>query len=201
MNGRMKVYGDSRSGNCLKVRWTADYLHLEYDWADVDVLSGATRRDDFLAINPSGQIPVAVLPDGSVLSQSNAIIHHLAVSAGGELLPKDRYRHSKVLEWMFWEQYSHEPYIAVRRFQKLFLGKNDGDIDENLLMKGQSALQRMEKALQSSDYFVGGEFTLADIALLPYTRAAEEGGFDLTQFPAVTAWIKRCETALGIGPL
>lgn len=200
MTGKLIIYGDPRSGNCLKVKWTAEKLAVAYDWRDVDVLSGTTRTEEFLEINPSGQVPAVILPDGRTLSQSNAIIVYLAGLKNSALLPTDLYERAKVNEWLFWEQYSHEPAIAVRRFQKSFLGKSDDEIDESLMAKGRRALGQMEMALTAGAYLVGETLTVADIALVAYTRVAHEGGFDLSEFPAVRAWIARIERDLAIAP-
>ena len=193
----MVLYGDSGSGNCLKVKWTADRLGLAYDWVEVGVTSGRTRSPAFLALNPAGQVPAVVLPDGRTLAQSNAIILHLA--EGSDLIPGDAYARARMFEWMFWEQYSHEPYVAVRRFLKLYLGRDDADIDPKLMERGRAALARMELALTGSPFLVGDALSLADIALVAYTRLAHEGGFDLGEFPAVKAWVARVEAALGLG--
>ena len=115
------IYGDSISGNCLKVKWTADLLGLAYRWIEVEILTGATRTPQFLTMNPAGQVPTVLLEDGRPLAQSNAIILHLA--EGSTLIPSDAYQRAKMLEWMFWEQYSHEPYVAVARFLVVYQGK------------------------------------------------------------------------------
>ena len=191
----MRIYGDSISGNCLKVKWVAEQLGLDHEWMEIDILKGETRTDTFLAINPFGQVPVVEFEDGRTLAQSNAIISYLA--EGSALVPTDRFERAKMLEWMFWEQYSHETAIAVRRFQKVYLQTPEDEIDPGLLAKGRRALGRMELALLSGDWIAGGEqMTLADISLLAYTRLAHEGGFDLDEFPAVQAWIARCEREL-----
>lgn len=195
---KLKIYGDGRSGNCLKVRWTAEYLEIDYEWIDIDVLSGSTRTDEFLKLNPSGQVPAVILPDGRALAQSNAIIVYLAGLNDSALLPTDLFLRAKVDEWLFWEQYSHEPYIAVRRFQKSLLGKSEDEIDPQLLAKGRRALGQMEFALQGAPFLVGEAPTVADVALVAYTRVAHEGGFDLEEFPAVRAWVARVERALDI---
>ena len=196
MSGKLHIFGDSRSGNCLKVRWTATHLGVDFDWTEIDVLSGATRTEEFLKLNPSGQVPAVILPDGRGLSQSNAIIVYLAGLADSSLLPTDLFERAKVNEWLFWEQYSHEPTIAVRRFQKAFLNKPDDEIDPQLLAKGRRALGQMEMALAAADYLVGDALTVADIALVAYTRVAHEGGFDLAEFANVRAWVARVERDL-----
>lgn len=193
-----KVYGDSISGNCLKVKWTADLLGVAYDWIETDVLRGDTRAPEFLALNPAGQVPLLVTPKGRALAQSNAIILYLADKRGGGLVPKKGFARAKVLEWLFWEQYSHEPYIAVRRFRKSYLGTPEADLDPKLLERGLAALARMERQLSDEPFIAGADFTLADIALVAYTRVAHEGGFDLNAFPEVRGWIRRVEKRLDL---
>jgi glutathione S-transferase len=192
----LHIYGDSRSGNCLKVKWTAEYLDIPYEWLEVDVMTGATRTPEFLGMNPAGQVPTVILEDGRPLAQSNAIILHLA--EGSRLIPTDAYTRAKMLEWMFWEQYSHEPTIAVVRFQVAFLGKSRDEIEPRLIERGEAALARMEEALAASPFLVGESPSLADVALVAYTRVAHDGGFDLAHYPAVKAWVARVEDALGI---
>lgn len=193
---RFRIYGDTRSGNCLKVKWTAERLGLAHDWIDIDVTSGETRRENFLALNPAGQVPVLERPDGRTLAQSNAILLYLA--EGSDLVPADPFDRAKMMEWLFWEQYSHEPYIAVRRYQKRFLNKADSEIDPDLMARGRRALGVMELRLIARDYFVDEALSLADIALVAYTRLAHEGGFDLSEFPAVGSWVRRVESDLAI---
>ena len=197
---KLKIYGDCRSGNCLKVKWTADHLGVDYDWIEIDVLSGSTRTEEFLTLNPSGQVPAVILPDGRALSQSNAIIIYLVGLADSALLPTDLFERAKVNEWLFWEQYTHEPSIAVRRFQKAFLGRAEDEIDPQLMAKGRRALGQMELALGAAPYLAGKALTVADIALVAYTRVAHEGGFDLGEFPAVRGWIARVERDLALEP-
>ena len=192
------IYGDRISGNCLKVKWVADRMGLAHDWIDVDILRGEAKTPAFLKLNPAGQVPVVVLDDGRSLAQSGAIIWHFA--EGSDLIPSLPFERAKMLEWMFWEQYSHEPAIAVRRFQKLYLGKADDDIDPNLLVKGHACLARMEAVLSEQAWFVAGDLSLADVALVAYTRFAPEGGFDLDPYPAIRSWISRVEVALAIAP-
>lgn len=196
MSQPVRIYGDRRSGNCLKVKWTADYLGVDYDWHEIDVVKGETRSDDFLAINPAGQVPCLERSDGRILAQSNAIIFHLA--RGSALIPQDEFDQAKMLEWMFWEQYSHEPYIAVRRFRKAFLQATEDELDPDLMAKGRRALGVMEMRLLSRDFMVRDTLTLADIALVAYTRVADEGGFDLDEFLGVRAWVARVEQEIGI---
>lgn len=193
-----KVYGDSISGNCLKVKWTLDYLGVDYQWVETSVLKAETRSAEFLALNPAGQVPLLLTPKGKALAQSNAIILFLAEKYDRGLVPEKAFQRAKVYEWLFWEQYSHEPYIAVRRFHKAFLGKADAEIDPRLLERGEAALRRLDLQLGETPYLVGEALTLADIALVAYTRVAHEGGFDLAKFPFVKDWIARIERDLSI---
>jgi glutathione S-transferase len=190
------IYGDSISGNCLKVKWTADRLSIPYEWIEVDVVKGEAQRDEFRRLNPAAQVPTVMFENGRTLAQSNAIVLHLA--DGSSLIPADPYWRAKMLEWMFWEQYSHEPYIAVRRFQMLYLGKPEADLDPKLKLRGDAALERMEAWLEAAPYLVGDALTCADISLLAYTRMAHEGGFELAAFPAVAAWVRRADADLGL---
>ncbi len=192
----MQIYGDSISGNCLKVRWVAEYLGLPFDWIETDILKGESRTPQFLALNPAGQVPLVVLNDGRPLAQSNAIILHLA--EGSDLIPTDAYDRARMLEWMFWEQYSHEPYVAVARFHVRYSGKAVADLEPRLVERGHSALQRLEDGLAVSPFLVGAAVSLADVALVAYTRLAHEGGFDLGRYPKVQSWVKRVEAALKI---
>jgi glutathione S-transferase len=190
------IYGDRVSGNCLKVKWTADKLGVPYRWIQTDVRQGATRTPEFLATNPAGQVPTVVLDDGRPLAQSNAIILHLA--EGSALIPADPYARARMLEWLFWEQYSHEPYIAVVRFHRHLLGKPAGEIEPGLMERGHAALARLQRQLAVTPFLVGDALTLADVALVAYTRVAHEGDFDLARYPAVKAWVARVEAELGI---
>ena len=192
----MRIYGDSISGNCLKVRWVAEYLGRSFDWIETDILKGESRTLEFLALNPAGQVPLVILDDGRPLAQSNAIILHLA--EGSDLVPTDAYDRARMLEWMFWEQYSHEPYVAVARFQVRYAGKPVSELERRLVERGKGALQRLEDGLGLSPFLVGEAVSLADVALVAYTRVAHEGGFDLGDYPAVAAWVKRVEAALKI---
>jgi len=199
MTDRYKIYGDSRSGNCLKVRWTMMLLGVPFEWIEMDVVAGSTRTDDFLKLTPAGQVPCVILPDGRALAQSNAIIVYLAQVHDGDLVPTDPFERAKINEWLFWEQYSHEPYVAVRRFQKTYLGKRDEELDPKLLANGRRALGQMELQLRKTPFIAGDKLTVADIALVAYTRVAHEGGFDLDEFPSVRQWIARVERGLNIG--
>lgn len=192
----MKIYGDLNSGNCLKVKWVSDHLKLPYTWIDVDTSKGESRTPEFLALNGAGQVPTIVLDDGRPLAQSNAIIRYLARSS--DLIPTDAYDAAKMDEWLFWEQYSHEPYIAVCRFQIVYLGKAISDLDPEKLKRGYFALARMEHQLTISRFLVGDRLSLADVSLLAYTRVAHEGGFHLDGYASIRRWIADSEKALGI---
>tara|TARA_R100000935_G_scaffold42469_1_gene64398 strand:+ start:1105 stop:1734 length:630 start_codon:yes stop_codon:yes gene_type:complete len=195
---RLTLYGDSISGNCMKPKWTADLLGIPYDWVEVDILQGGTQTEDFLSLNPAGQVPLARWPDGRALPQSNAIMLYLAEEGGSDLVPSDTFPRAQMMSWLFWEQYSHETAIAVRRFQKHYLNTPDDQIDPQLMAKGRRALGVMELQLTYTDWIVGDTMTLADIALVAYTRVAHEGGFDLSEFPSVERWVSRTEAALNI---
>jgi glutathione S-transferase len=196
MRNHITIYGDTRSGNCLKVKWVSDHLKLPYQWVDVAVDTGAAKDPAFLALNPQGQVPMVILADGRVLAQSNAIILHL--SEGTSLVPTDPYDRARMWEAMFWEQYSHEPAIAVRRWRKHYLGQSEAELDPSLLERGQRALALMEEMLKRQAWMAGNAFSCADVALVAYTRMAGEGGFRLEDYPGVQDWISRCERYLGL---
>ncbi|MDP4002008.1 glutathione S-transferase family protein [Methylobacterium sp. NEAU K] len=198
MTAPLTIYGDPGSGNCLKVKWVADHLGIPSVWRDVDVPAGGTRTPALLALNPAGRVPFVVLPDGTTLSESNAIIVYLA--EGSALIPETPFGRARMLQWMFWEQYSHEPYIAVRRYQLHYLKRPPEDLDPRLAERGVDALRLMQATLERSAFLTGDALTLADVALVAYTRMAHEGGFDVAAYPAIRAWIARVETGLGIGP-
>src|SRR3954469_1882066 len=164
----MKVYGDLKSGNCLKVKWVCDRLALPYTWVDVDIMKGESRTPAFIKLNSWGQVPTIAFDDGRTLAQSNAIIRYLA--RGSDLVPADAFAAAQMDEWLFWEQYSHEPYIAVCRMQMVYLGKSVSDLDPDKVKRGYAALARMEHQLATSRYLVGESVTLADVSLLAYTR-------------------------------
>lgn len=192
----MKIYGDLKSGNCLKVKWVCDKLSRRYTWIEVDTMTGGSRTPDFLKLNSAGQVPVIELDDGRSLAQSNAIIRYLA--RGTDLVPAEAFLAAKMDEWLFWEQYSHEPYIAVCRFQMVYLGKSQGELDPEKVKRGYAALARMEHQLQDARFLVGDQLSLADVSLLAYTRAAHEGGFHLDGYAAVRRWVAESEKLLGL---
>jgi glutathione S-transferase len=194
----IRIFGDTNSGNCLKVKWVCDHLRLPYRWIDIDTMKGETRTPEFLKLNSAGQVPTVELDDGRTLAQSNAIIRYLA--RGSDLIPSDAYAAAKMDEWLFWEQYSHEPYIAVCRFRMVYLKKAVSELDPEKVKRGYAALARMERHLNSSRFLAGEAASLADVSLLAYTRVAHEGGFDLAGYPAVQRWIGESEKALGLPP-
>lgn len=192
----MHIYGDLNSGNCLKVKYTADHLGLAYAWVDVDITRGESRTEDYLAKSPMGQVPLVEFADGRCLAQSNAIIRYLA--RGSALLPEDPFLQAKVDEVLFWEQNTDEPLIATTRYHMVYLGRTLDQREAWRVERGEKALDLMERMLDGRGFFVGDTMTVADIALLAYTRLAHEGGFDLTLRPRVRAWIALCEGILGL---
>ena len=163
MTNGLTLYGSSISGNCLKPKWVAERLGVPVKWIEKDAFDGSTRTPEFLALNPAGQIPLAVLSDGRTLAQSNAIMVYLA--EGSDLIPRDAYDRARMFEWLFWEQYSHEPVVAVRIARLHYLKTPEAELDPNLLKKGNAALARLELQLTETQYLVGAALTLADIAL------------------------------------
>jgi glutathione S-transferase len=187
----LRLYDFLDSGNGYKVRLALTQLGHRFELVEVDIMTGATRTPDFLALNPNGRIPALVLDDGVVLSESDAILFYLA--EGTPLLPDDRLDRARVLQWMFFEQYNHEPSIAVARFWTKHVEMTA--IQRELLPQkreqGYAALGVMEGHLAGRDFFVADRYTIADIALYAYTHVADEGGFDLGGFPAIRAWLDR----------
>jgi glutathione S-transferase len=192
----IKVYGDSRSGNCDKVRFTLDYLARPYEWVEVDSVSGQTRTEDYLRMNPLGQVPCVLLRDHGALAQSNAIIRHLAT--GSRLLPDDAWARAKIDEWMFWEANNHEFFVAGCIAHMTYIGGTKDTRDPMRVRRGEEALGVLDRHLAAHDWMVGEHLTVADIALLAYTRQAERGGFDLEGRPSLRAWIARGEAELGL---
>lgn len=193
----MKVYGDYQSGNCYKIALVCAFLDIEHEWVPVDILAGETRTADFLQLNPNGKIPLLELNDGRTLSESNAIINFLA--AGSPLLPVERFDLAKVQQWQFFEQYSHEPFIAVARFIAKYLGLPQERRAEYEAKQagGYKALRVMEQQLQQTPYLTGNVLTTADVSLYAYTHVADEGGFELNGYPGVQAWIARIKQQPG----
>lgn len=192
-----KVYGDYNSGNCYKIKLMLNLLGAEYEWVPVDILKGETETEAFLAKNPNGKIPVLELEDGTCLWESNAILNFLAEGTP-YLLTEPRLR-TQMLQWQFFEQYSHEPTLAVARFIQFYLGLPEERLEEyhSLHRRGNKALKVMEQQLQRTPFLVGDNFSIADIALYAYTHVAHEGGFDLAQFPAIQQWLARVKRQPG----
>jgi glutathione S-transferase len=184
-----KVYGMSSSGNCYKVRLLLTQLEEAFEWIEVSTLKKETRTPEFLKLNANGKIPLLQLPDGRLLPESNAILCYLA--EGTVLLPADRWLRAEVLQWLFWEQYSHEPYIATARFIVHFAKNPDEPTLPQKRERGYQALAVMEQHLATRKFFVCETYTVADIALYAYTHVADQGGYDLARFPAVRGWLER----------
>lgn len=186
----LKLYDYPESGNAYKIRLLLTQLGYPFERILVDILKGESRTPEFLAKNPNRRIPLLEWPDGRCLAESNAILFHLA--GGSELLPEDKWQRALVLQWLFFEQYSHEPYIAVVRFWHFagLVEKNQAAIPAKM-EGGYHALGVMEQHLANNDFFVGDQYSIADIALFAYTHVAPEGGFDLGDFPALRAWLNR----------
>ena len=195
------VHGFSPSGNCYKVRLALEQLGRAYRWVETDSSAGATRSAGFLALNPNGKVPVIELEDGRVLTESNAILYWLA--DGSALLPTDAWARAQALSWMFFEQYSHEPNVAVARF---ICGWTPADSPRRaelarLRERAHAALSVMERHLQTAAWFTGDRYGIADIALFAYTHAAGDGGIDLQPYPALRDWIDRVIATPGYVPL
>ena len=193
----MKIYGDSQSGNCYKLKLLCSLLSIQHQWIPVDILKGETQTPDFLKLNPAGKIPLLVTADGECLSESNAILFYLAQDS--EYFPDDKIQQVRVLQWQFFEQYSHEPYIAVARFIAQYLGMpEDRKAEyESKQAGGNQALAIMEEKLQTGPFLLGELCTIADISLYAYTHVADEGGFDLSSYPAIKSWLKRVQSLPG----
>jgi glutathione S-transferase len=186
----MRLYDYFESGNAYKVRLLLTQLGIPFERVPVDILRGETRTPEFLARNPNHRVPVLEWPDGRTLAESNAILLHLA--EGTPFLPDDPWERAQVYQWMFFEQYSHEPYVAVARFWH-FSGQAEAKAAElpAKMEGGHHALAVMDGHLRARTFFVGERYTVADIALYAYTHVAEAGGFELAKYPAVEAWLAR----------
>ncbi|NWH07397.1 MAG: glutathione S-transferase family protein [Alphaproteobacteria bacterium] len=199
----MKLHQFHLSGNCYKVRLCAHMLSLPLLLVDVDMMGGETRRAPFLAKNPNGRVPLLELEDGRTLPESNAILFFLA--EGTHLVPSDRWQRAQMLQWLFFEQYSHEPYIAVARFWLKFAPEEQLRDKRHLLpewqTKGNAALGVMETWLGNKPWFAGDEFSIADIALFAYTHCAGDGGFDVSVFPAIEDWLARVKAQPSFIPM
>lgn len=196
-----KVYGDMLSGNCFKVKLILQFLGIPHEWQHVDIVAGETQTSEFKAINPAGKIPVLIIDETKSLSESNAIINYLA--DGSSFLPSTAFERAQVLQWQFFEQYSHEPYIAVARYINTFLGlpEEKRELYESKQQGGHNALAVMENHLAQHDFFVGTQPTIADISLYAYTHVADEGGFDLSNYPNINKWLNRMSELDGYVPM
>ena len=195
------VYGMSTSGNCHKIRMLLEQLGQAYRWIEIDSANGQTRTPEYLARNPNGRVPMLELEDGRLLVESNAILCYLA--EGSEYLPADTWQRAQALSWMFFEQYSHEPCIAVARFIRGWLPPDSPRRSElpRLLERGNHALAVMEKYLHERDWFSGPVYGVADIALFAYTDRPADGGFDVAVFPLVSRWLARVRGTPGFLPM
>jgi len=197
----MRLYDYLPSGNGYKVRLLLHQLHIPFELIEVDILGGGSRTPEFLLKNPNGRIPVLEVEPGVFLPESNAILSYLA--EGTPFLPRDRLERARVFQWMFFEQYSHEPNIATVRFWLTHLGLNDerrAQLEQKRTL-GYAALGVMEGHLESREFFVGERYSIADIALYAYTHVASEGGFELDRFPAVRRWLARVQRQPGHVPI
>lgn len=189
----MKLYDDPRSGNGYKARLLLAHLSVPYEYVAIDILRGESRTKDFLRMNLNGRIPVLELDDGTFLPESNAILYYLA--QGTPYWPVDRFAQAQVMQWLFFEQYSHEPNIATPRFWLTIQGLEETPFNLELLAQkqaaGNQALSVMNTHLSTRQFFVGERYSIADIALYAYTHEAHEGGFELSLYPAVVAWLQR----------
>lgn len=197
----IKIFGDSISGNCYKLKLVCAQLGIEHDWQEIDILKGESRTEAYLKMNPNGRVPVMALPDGRFLPESNAILWYLASESA--LAGAGRYEQANVLSWMCFEQYSHEPYVATSRFIVRYLGNPD---DKQALLEdkrkgGYAALDVMERRLSNHPFFANDSYSIADIALFAYTHVADEGGFDLSAYPHVNDWLERVRQTDGFVPM
>ncbi len=201
MRARIRIFGDSISGNCYKLKLVCAQLGIDHDWQEIDILKGESRTEAYLRMNPNGKVPMLALPDGRYLPESNAILWYLAAESA--LAGTGRYEQANVLSWMCFEQYSHEPFIATSRFIVRYLG-NPEDKQRSLVAKqkgGYTALDVMERHLAEHDFFANDSYSIADIALFAYTHVADEGGFDLSGYPRVNAWLERVRQTDGFIPM
>lgn len=196
------VYGYSVSGNCHKLRLLLEQLGRQYRWVEIDSSKGESRTVEYLAKNPNGRVPIIELEDGRVLAESNAILCYLA--DGTPYMPSDPWLRAQALSWMFFEQYSHEPYIAVARFIRGWTPIDSPRRAAELprcMERGHQALAVMEKHLAGNAWFTGPDYGIADIALFAYTDVAHHGGFDLVPYPALRDWLARVRATPGFVPM
>lgn len=200
----LKIYGDAFSGNCYKLKLLLHQLGEPYQWQHIDILKRESRTPEFLAMNLNGRVPVLELAPGVHLAESNAILQYLSNRDGGSAFwPRDRLEQARVLQWLFFEQYSHEPYIATARYIVRYLGRppeEERRLAERMA-PGRAALEVMERHLAHNAFFLGERYTIADIALYAYTHVAPEGGFDLAPYAALNAWMERVRAEPGHVPM
>jgi glutathione S-transferase len=193
MTGEYTLYSMQESGNAYKPRLLMHLLGVPFRLIETDPRKGQTRNAEFLSLNPNGRVPLLILPDGRKLSESNAILIYLA--EGTKYLPADRYERALVNQWLFFEQYEHEPQIAVARSYLHTYPDRRAKVTPELLAswqtRGGHALSVMERRLADNDWLVGYGYTIADIALYAYTHVAHEGGFDLSKYPGISRWLAR----------
>jgi glutathione S-transferase len=195
----MLLYDSTVSGNCYKVRLLFAHLGIDYERHELDVVDRSNRPDLLGSLNPALRVPTLVLDDGRSLAESDAIIFYFA--EGTEYLPDDRFERAQVLQWLFFEQYSHEPYIAVARMRTMFGIEVSEAEREARARGGEAALAAMERHLTDRPFLVADRYTIADIALYAYTHVAPEGGFELEPYPAIGAWLRRVATQPGHVPI
>ncbi len=185
----MKLYDYLPSGNSYKVRLLMSYLERDYTHVPIDIHKDETHTADFLAKNPAGQIPLLELDDGRVIAESNAILLYLG--EGSSFVPDDKFDRAKMYQWMFFEQYKHEPAIAVARFIRHYAMESRAEDLPNLVTRGNAVLAIMDRHLNDREWFAGDAQSLADIALYAYTHVADEGGFELSAYPNIQKWLLR----------
>lgn len=195
----MLLYNNQLSGNCYKVRLLFSHLGIEYERKEVDVFDRSGRDELLGGLNPALRVPTLLLDDGRALAESDAILYHFA--EGTPYLPEDRFERAQVLQWLFFEQYSHEPNIAVARFWVLAGISPDAEALEEKLRGGNAALKALDGHLREREFLVADRYTIADIALYAYTHVAPEGRFDLHPYPAVRAWLDRVAGQPGHVPI
>lgn len=190
----LTLFGDIVSGNCYKAYLLMNLLDMDFKWVNVDIMNGEAATDEFRQMNPNAKIPLLQIESGEFISESNAILNYLA--EGSDFSANDNFTRAKILEWQFFEQYSHEPYIAVARFINKYQGlpqERQAEY-ESKQSGGHKALSIMEAHLSKQDFLVDNRYTIADISLYAYTHVAEEGGFDLSRYPAINNWFNRIES-------
>jgi glutathione S-transferase len=195
------LYNSQVSGNCYKVRLLLAHLGISYECEELSVVDRSNRQDVLGGLNPSLRVPTLVLDDGRPLGESDAILWYFG--EGTRFVPEDRYERAQVLQWMFFEQYDHEPALAVTRFWLTYSGRPEDFADrlEERTAAGNRALAAMDAHLRDHRYFVGDALTLADIALYAYTHVAHEGGYDLDEYPAIRPWLDRIASEPGHIPI